>query len=172
MALAPRPWCRTPPAGHGAAGELSPMVPACWVGCSALGTAPWSGTLPSLWGDGELDTWRVHTYTAPSLPCCCLCCVAVLHRGGDGCQGWAPLLHQQQWNLLCPCVLVALGGLGAAAWLCQGDASPTRSTSAPQHRCSECSSLPQMVSVQIRALCRTRAKHAPNLRRGVVRQRR
>lgn len=90
MALAPRPWCRTPPAGHGAAGELSPMVPACWVGCSALGTAPWSGTLPSLWGDGELDTWRVHTYTAPSLPCCCLCCVAVLHRGGDGCQGWAP----------------------------------------------------------------------------------
>lgn len=68
-------------------------------------------------------------------------------------------------------VLVALGGLGAAAWLCQGDASPTRSTSAPQHRCSERSSLLQMVSVQIRALCRTRAKHAPNLRRGVVRQR-
>lgn len=127
-------------------------------GAQPLGLLPGAGRCPLC---GVMVSWThgVCTHTQPHRCPAAACAVWLCCTGG----GMAARAGHR--------VLVALGGLGAAAWLCQGDASPTRSTSAPQHRCSECSSLPQMVSVQIRALCRTRAKHAPNLRRGVVRQR-
>lgn len=60
------------------------MVPACWIGCSAPGTAPWSGMLPSLWGDGELDTWHVRAHTQPHR-CRAAACAVWLYCTAGGC---------------------------------------------------------------------------------------
>lgn len=105
-------------------------------GAQPLGLLPGAGCCPLC---GVMVSWThgmcVHIRSPIATVLLLVLCGCTAPQG-DVCQGWAPLLRRQQWNLLCHRVLVLLGGLGAAAWLCQEDASPTRSTSAPQqHRC-------------------------------------